>query len=252
VSLFPAVIQPLEVAASCAKAVASLVSAVPPGKGRGSKSRDRRSRAYLEFQRAAFDLAGYAGHLRMLAGSRKATARQYLRTALSFADALPFDSAGLRGLGQMARAVAPVAKMTVAADLAGDALLQHAVYPVLAGTREAISKLGAAVAELRLVGGTGPQEQAETIIALLAELFARITAPDAEFDDCQATLGSKHRDFTVALRADLARRWWHLKSRPRTYRWQWWRSPQAGTSGAWVAPDPKKLIADAVNDRNRP
>ncbi|KAA2262852.1 hypothetical protein F0L68_11535 [Solihabitans fulvus] len=250
-SLFPTVVQPLEVAASCAKALASLVAAVPPGAGRGSKSRDRRSHAYLEFQRAAFDLAGYVSHLRLLAGSRKLTPRRYLRTALSLADAPPFDSTGLRGLGQMARAIASVAKMTVAADLVGDALLHHAVYPVLAETRDAVSKLGAAAAELRLVGGTGPQEQAEAIIALLVELFDRVSAPDAEFEDCQATLGSKHRDFTVALRTDVARRWWHVKPRPRTHRWQWWRSPQASMLGGWVAPDPKKLIADAVNGRDR-
>lgn len=248
VSLLPDLVTPLDVAASCAKIVTTFAS-VPPGTTRNRASRDRRDRAYSEFQRAAHDLDSFAVYLKGLSIAGVPPRKRYLRTVLSMAETIPLDDLPFRGLGGLLRAAVPMAKMAVAGDIIGDLLHRHAAYHATDRTREAVSTFEAALTEVRMAGRPGPQEQAEKVTALLGELLGRVSQSEKEFQDCQTALGIKIRDFVLAARADLDRRWWHRQLRPRSHSWQVWRPPATAWSTATPAPNSKSLIAEALEHR---
>ena len=242
--LVPDLVKPLEAAAGLAKAVTALAS-VSPGTARSRASRERRARIYSDFQRATQDVIGIATHLKVLAVTNTRSRDRFLRTAMSMADALPFDLIGLQGLTRLMRGAGPVLKLAVAGDLVGDAQHRHATYRATARMRSAVSAFTAAVGEVRLHGHSGPQDHTEEVIVLVGELLGRIAATEDEFRNCQLALGLKLRDFVLAVRVDLDQRWWHVRKRPRSHRWQIWRSP-ATPRQMWESPDAAAVIADAI------
>ena len=228
-------------ATAIAKAVRTLVS-VPPGTNQRA-ARESRLRAYSEFHREALRLCTAAGHLATLAKSNQVDRSRRGRTALSMVNPIILDHPMLSELRHVLRGVTPILRLAVAADLVGDAQHRHAIYSSIDGMLGSVASFGASLGQVRLVGRPGPQEQAEAVTVLLAELFDRATKPETDYQQCQSALGARLVKFLLEVRADLSHRWWHVGNKPRKYCIQIWRQ-KAPTAERWKIPDAEKLIAE--------
>jgi hypothetical protein len=190
-----------------------------------------RARAYAEFQAAATDAVVWA---EMTLAWQKSLAPSWrpVLAAMSAVAPTGWTAGSDERLRQVVSASRPVARLLLAGQLAEQFDQHKALRSEVANLRGISSRLLAALAQLRLVGGRGPQPAAEQAVMVIGEMISLMpvvedriirqrTQPAEEYASARDAVGYYLREFNQFARMDLSR--WPWRRHLREHWWQLYR-----------------------------
>ncbi len=197
----------------------------------GPLSPAERARAYAGFQRAATDVLVWA---EMTLAQQKSLSPSWRPMLAAVGAVVPsgWTPGSSERVGLVVRASRPVARLLLAGQMAEQFDQHKALRTQVANFRDISSRLLAALAELRLVGGRDPQLAAEHAVMVIGEMLSVIPVvqdrifqqhlpPLGRYETARNAVGHHLLEFGRLARLDLNR--WPWRRHSREHWWQRWR-----------------------------